>query len=1130
MPTDVWVQFPADTPSSSAFYVMTSPSDSDLYAQIEQALDGEQSLRHRYRRLNAVFRQLLEASLPTGGLRFGGTFAQTDYLLRQYNADASLARAIHGARTRMSAYGAAPLPLLHDHLDADVAALVRFIHLVTRAEIPASLAARLDTVATGEGSVSDTGAGAVRVIADSLRLAVTRVSPPLLYGHADGYGSGEVRVFLGANDVSPYPEWDWSYVATLAVEGTQLNLLRPRVKDGVLYPELVIVEPDYLVDVTAVATCFEEYGHSPLIHLLTQLRPNPPSQATLLGNLAGQLLDEELTLAPSLRTYAKSAQRFFRSNAVALATTALTPEFHDDACRQQQNIHHAISDGLQKHVDGFHPSQVALEPSFFSEMLGLQGRMDFLSMDFSLLVEQKSGRCGFPQRDPDTPVASTKHYVQMLLYMLLLRYNYRDVTARSGHRLLAFLLYSRYANPLLTMGFAPRLVAEAVQVRNELAAAEFRYADGGLELLATLTADDLNVRHVRSRLWRDWQRPQLEAVLDPIRQASPVERAYFLRFLAFERTEHLLAKVGDRTSMSHGFAEKWHSTLAEKLEAGSIMADMALQPLADGVAVTQLAFRLMPLPEDAASDFRLGDIVITYPYDSGSEPDARRTIVFRATIVALTTDEVTVRLRSPQSDARLFMTSRTKPWAMEHDFMESSFAATYRSLHAMLRAPEERRQLLMLQRPPRIDTTLQLRGDYGAFNDMALHVRRAQELFLIIGPPGTGKTSYGLMTTLRETLFAPSASALLVAFTNRAVDEICSKLHEDGLDFLRLGGTATAEGWLRPYLLDSRVADARNVEEVRTLLMAARIVVATTSAIAAQPALLGMHHFDVAIVDEASQILEPQLLPLWCATLEDGGTPSVGKFVLIGDHCQLAAVVQQPRQLSSVSEPLLHDILLTDCRDSLFERLLRRYRHDPDVTYMLTRQGRMHPDIADFPSRAFYGGHLIPVPLPHQQCRLPEDMPSRVEFVDVVPKVSLSDKVNDAEADVIARLAHQSWQTRPQHSIGIIVPYRNQIAAIRRHLAAFGVPELNDIAIDTVERYQGSQRDVIIYGFTVSQPHQLRFLASTTFEDEGRSVDRKLNVAMTRARERLVLVGNARLLRRNPLFASLLDSIPHSNN
>ena len=279
---------------------------------------------------------------------------------------------------------------------------------------------------------------------------------------------------------------------------------------------------------------------------------------------------------------------------------------------------------------------------------------------------------------------------------------------------------------------------------------------------------------------------------------------------------------------------------------------------------------------------------------------------------------------------------------------------------------------------------------------------------------------------------------------------------------------------------------------------------------------------------------------------------------MIGDHKQLPAVVQQEEAVSRVDDRLLNDILLTDCRLSLFERLLRRYGRREDVTYMLRRQGRMHHDIAQFPNRAFYGDKLLEVPLAHQNRSLPVQgdgrngiadllMTRRVAFIAVEPpKDSPSDKVNQAEADVIAALVLKIYEMEKDNgfdvdrTVGVIVPYRNQIATVRNTIAKYGVEvttpnsleegagvRLSDITIDTVERFQGSQRKYIVYGFTVQRYHQLNFLTDNVFEDtlDGCIVDRKLNVAMTRAEEHLLMVGNPDLLARNYTFAKLLDFV-----
>jgi superfamily I DNA and/or RNA helicase len=139
-----------------------------------------------------------------------------------------------------------------------------------------------------------------------------------------------------------------------------------------------------------------------------------------------------------------------------------------------------------------------------------------------------------------------------------------------------------------------------------------------------------------------------------------------------------------------------------------------------------------------------------------------------------------------------------------------------------------------------------------------------------------------------------------------------------------------------------------------------------------------------------------------------------------------------------------------------------------------------------------------------------------------------SDKVNLAEARIVADLLRRIYRQYgadrfdPIRTVGVIVPYRNQIAMIRREIAQLGLPQLNNISIDTVERYQGSQRDVIIYSFTVQRPYQLDFLTANSFQEDGHTIDRKLNVAMTRARKQLIMTGNAALLKRNKIFSALI--------
>ncbi len=281
---------------------------------------------------------------------------------------------------------------------------------------------------------------------------------------------------------------------------------------------------------------------------------------------------------------------------------------------------------------------------------------------------------------------------------------------------------------------------------------------------------------------------------------------------------------------------------------------------------------------------------------------------------------------------------------------------------------------------------------------------------------------------------------------------------------------------------------------------------------------------------------------------ERAGGEAIGKFILIGDHKQLPAVVQQQDTLEAEeTNNSLKDIHLLSCANSLFERLIltERAAGRNDFIGTLHKQGRMHPDIADFANRKFYAREQLEcVPLAHQleqtlnYNEASEDKTDdvlkahRMIFIPSKPcrQLNISEKVNTEEARIITDLLRRLYRQLgknfdPQKSVGVIVPYRNQIAMIRKEIEKLGIPELEEISIDTVERYQGSQRDIILYSFTIQSRYQLDFLTANTFYEDGQPIDRKLNVAITRARKQLILTGNESTLRQNQIFAELIDYI-----
>jgi superfamily I DNA and/or RNA helicase len=474
----------------------------------------------------------------------------------------------------------------------------------------------------------------------------------------------------------------------------------------------------------------------------------------------------------------------------------------------------------------------------------------------------------------------------------------------------------------------------------------------------------------------------------------------------------------------------------------------------------------------------------------------------------------------------MFTEKKYKHWAVEHGSSDITHTSNIRSLHQLITAYPVRRALLLGQRTPQADTSLRLSRSYSAtYDDLLLRAKQAKDYFLLVGPPGTGKTSQALRFLVKEELQEPRPTAiLLTAYTNRAVDEICGMLEGEQLDYLRLGNDSACDPKYRHRLLSTALAHISKLSEMRQHIIETPIIVGTTSTLQARQELFQLKHFSLCIVDEASQILEPNIIGLLAHERID-------RFILIGDYKQLPAVASSDAQASEVTEPCLRAIGLTDCRQSLFERLIRWEQQGGRTQFIgtLNHQGRMHPTVAQFACEHFYQQEqLQTVPLPHQQetgalynihIKQPIDdllTQRRVMYID-------SNKEAVVTAQVLGRIYHYYGTAfDADKTIGVIVTYRNQISPIRQAIEKLHIEPLNHISIDTVERYQGSQRDVIVYAFGVDHRYQMDFLTANTFVENGQLIDRKLNVAMTRARRQLIMTGRKKVLNTSKLFRELI--------
>lgn len=352
------------------------------------------------------------------------------------------------------------------------------------------------------------------------------------------------------------------------------------------------------------------------------------------------------------------------------------------------------------------------------------------------------------------------------------------------------------------------------------------------------------------------------------------------------------------------------------------------------------------------------------------------------------------------------------------------------------------------------------------------------DVVCIHGPPGTGKTR--TLTAYVQHAVAKGQSVLVTAHSNQAVDNLLvgdstpgipeeDTLHAMAQDSGTDLSIARVGNNIRKSAVEANYVDCSP--------KAADVVAATTSG-ASQ---FNQNEFDVAVVDEATQASRPaSAIVLNCAQ----------KLVLAGDHKQLSPY--------SAAEPEDDDHHI-----SLFEYLLERY--DDDISVLLRTQYRMNEEIATFPNDAFYNGELETA----DQCRnwTVDDL-KPIMGIDIAGdeqrQTHGNSLYNYEEAQAVAKQVKLLVQNGLDPSdIGVITAYKGQVGKVINQVNQLNIDNPRRVDVDTVDSFQGGEREAIIVSFVRSNDDgHSGFLE---FPEEG---PRRLNVALTRARKRLVLIGN----------------------
>jgi DNA replication ATP-dependent helicase Dna2 len=913
---------------------------------------------------------------------------------------------------------------------------------------------------------------------------------------------------------------------------------------------LAVLEPDTLLNITDLNQaeyCSRQY-------LLNRLAPSGSSAATIRGNLVHYCFKELLKAFDPGRTSAPLAasprdvlyahlEQALQHMSIDMALTNVSVEAmraevapHLDSLanwfeREQNTLWDMSSPSIEQEQVQQH-NQVRAETFLLAPEVGLRGRLDLFwqQTDRQRLLELKTGGA-----TGDLPKRS--HRWQVYGYHTLLAVR-RDSKMQKA---LATLLYSGTEQQAQAYGIPStiREIQRVNEIRNILVLSRVTGIPSAPPGPRRCTKCSMLNQCQSISMLLGWKPPEpdpqtREQSDTPVLGSTQImldtaaERDFFARYY------HLLHLEGQAAEQQQALL--WKTPVDERIKQG--VAVYGLQPLEpptvekDGWEQT---FRCTN-----TSELREGDEILL------SDGDPISGEVVSGTIITINSERVTVWTRE----------TIAHPMLIDRYNNDLVHVRTLQNLQRWLQAEPHLRDLVTGKIRPRFkEQHVPPHPDFNREQNLA--VERAvqmQDYLLIQGPPGTGKTS--VIAEIIRQLTQQGQRVMLAAFTNQAVDNMLKRLDREGFhDYVRLGHERSVEEPVRTRLLQSQVLDRADIPNddaaqlparVRDILRRAPVVASTTAtwssdryALFESPAQPGGViedtglHFDVAIIDEAGQLTVPAIL---------GALRFARRFILVGDEKQLPPLVLSKEAAEQGLSTSLFETL-----KNLDTAYLQQHALAMSACVSLRVQYRMNQWISHFSSTVFYEKDLIAHPsVAHQQLKLkkPDSLtPSISPILDALkpslPLVFLDvqlDSVNDKSLDIRQKANdHEAQAVRElvaallahgieQKDIGIIAPYRAQVANVRRYLFS-NAPEMrwqalpvdSPLNVDTVDRFQGGERMVIILSFvSMTEPGE---------EDPRRDFltnPNRLNVALTRAQRKLILVGHAPALQNLPIFSRLL--------